>query len=78
MVNPEDVAKLEEQILKVSQSTKTTIPALGPVHDWLRRIFPWYYTWHTRSIAIRVHVLILIVLLVIIAYIFLKATADTI
>lgn len=78
MVNPEDVAKLEEQILKVSQSTKTTIPALGPIHDHLRRVFPWYYTWHTRAIAIRVHVLILIMLLIIIAYIFLRATANTI
>lgn len=76
MVNPDDVKKLEEQIMKISQSTKTTIPAFGPIHDWLRRMFPWYYTWHTKNFAVRLHVLIIILALVLLAYIFLRATAD--
>lgn len=78
MVNPEDVEKLEEQIMKVSQSTRSSIPLLAPLHDWLRRKYDWYYAWHTKKAAVRLHVIILIILLVIAAYYFLRITADTI
>lgn len=77
MINPEDVKKLEEQIKRVSQSTKTVIPFLGPIHDWLRRLFPWYYTWHTKPMAVRLHVIIIILVLIILAYLFLRSTADS-
>jgi hypothetical protein len=77
MVNPEDVERLEKQIIKVSQSTRTTIPAFVKIHDRMRQIFPWYYNWHTQSLAPIIHVLILITILVLIAWWFLRVTADS-
>jgi len=40
-----DVKSLDEQIVRLQKSTRTTIPALLPLHDVMRHKFRWYYNW---------------------------------
>ena len=51
----DEAFKLDMKIIAVEESTKTLIPAMVPVHNYLRMRFKWYYNWHTKPYARKVH-----------------------
>jgi len=69
------IEEIDERIIRIQNSTRTTIPALGAIHDRLRMRWGWYYNWHTRKISDVVHVVALaiyIACLCVGAYLFLR------
>jgi len=50
-----DKVQLDQQILAIQRSTRTTFPFMLPLHDRMRMGFRWYYNWHTKSYASKVH-----------------------
>jgi len=56
----DELRSLDAQIVRLQKSTRTTIPALLPLHDVMRHRFRWYYNWSCFKWSKYVHVLILI------------------
>jgi hypothetical protein len=50
-----DKVQLDQQIVAIQRSTRTTFPFMLPLHDRMRMGFRWYYNWHTKSYASKVH-----------------------
>lgn len=46
---------LDQKIMAVQNSTRTLLPFMIPVHDWLRQRSQTYYKWHMKSYANKVH-----------------------
>lgn len=55
---------IDQQILKVQNSTKTTIGLFCPIHNKLRMKYYWYYKWHLNPWAGKVHAVVLAFLIV--------------
>lgn len=51
----EKMAELEERLAQIQKSTRTTWPALIPLHDKMRMKFRWYYNWHCQPKASIIH-----------------------
>jgi autotransporter-associated beta strand protein len=49
------IPDLDQEILKIQRSTKTTFRPFIPVHDKLRMKYSWYYKWHTNKYASKIH-----------------------
>ena len=47
--------ELDQKIVALEESTKTLVPAMTPVHNYLRMKFKWYYNWHMKPYAHKVH-----------------------
>lgn len=60
------IVALEDRIFRVSRSTKTTIPFLSPLHNWMRAHFGWYYAWHLNQFSSTVHKFFFFVILLVI------------
>ena len=52
---------LDQKIIAVQKSTRTTFPRLSALHNKLRAKFPWYYSWHVKPFANITHQLILLI-----------------
>ncbi|MGI6103244.1 MAG: DUF2341 domain-containing protein [Patescibacteria group bacterium] len=52
---PVDIQSLDEQLAAIQRSTRTTLPALLPAHEWLRANSRLYYRWHAQSYAEPIH-----------------------
>lgn len=68
--NGDEIRSLDEQIVRLQKSTRTTIPAMLPLHDVLRHKFRWYYSWSLFKYSKLVHVLFLIGFLIFLGTIF--------
>ncbi len=55
-----DLQALDTEIVKLQKSTRTTVPAMLPLHDILRQKFRWYYKWSLWPFSKVVHALILL------------------
>ena len=51
----ESTSELDKKILAVQSSTRTLVPFMVPVHDWMRQRSQTYYKWHMKSYANKVH-----------------------
>ncbi|MCL5406976.1 MAG: hypothetical protein M1429_00525 [Patescibacteria group bacterium] len=51
---------LDNQIRKITKSTRATVPVMIPLHDILRHKANWYYKWHLNPYSSRIHFLVLI------------------
>lgn len=60
---PEDIQSLDRELMRLQKSTRTTVPALLPLHDIMRQRYRWYYNWHLWAAAKYFHTLFLIVFL---------------
>ncbi|MBI3495028.1 hypothetical protein HY065_00155 [Candidatus Berkelbacteria bacterium] len=54
----QNLQKLDAQIIKITQSTRTALPLFIPIHDWLRLHLQWYYNWHINQFASTIHQII--------------------
>jgi len=63
---PEDIQSLDRELVRLQKSTRTTVPALLPLHDILRQRYHWYYNWHLMPIAKYVHGTLLVLFLLLI------------
>ena len=70
MGGAQDIQSLDKELVKLQKSTRTTVPALLPLHDILRQRYRWYYNWHLWRPAKYLHGLILAVFLLAIGGIF--------
>mgnify|MGYP005845930881 CR=1 FL=1 len=68
--DPKEISSLDAEIVRLQKSTRTTVPALLPLHDVLRHRFGWYYNWSRFPFAKFFHALFLIVFLFFIGGIF--------
>ena len=55
MEEDERTQSLDAEIAKIQKSTRTSVPAMLPLHDVLRQKYPWYYKWHLNPYASMVH-----------------------
>lgn len=51
----QELKKIDQKILCVQNSTKTTFSFFSPVHNYCRTQYKWYYDWHTKPYATKVH-----------------------
>lgn len=65
-----DIQSLDRELIKLQKSTRTTVPALLPLHDIMRQKYRWYYNWHLWGMAKYFHSLLLIAFLFFISGIF--------
>ncbi len=56
--------KIDEQLLLIQKSTKTTFQRLAPAHDYCRMKWQWYYAWHTKPYANKANTGMLILTLI--------------
>lgn len=61
------ISDLDKQIRAVQASTKTTFAVFISIHNYLRMHLGWYYSWHTKSYANNIHLLIFYFTLVLIS-----------
>ncbi|MFA6423509.1 MAG: Ig-like domain-containing protein [Patescibacteria group bacterium] len=59
-----ELKKIDSEIFAIQRSTKTTFSFFSPVHNYCRTKYEWYYNWHTKPYATKVHVGVLTLLLV--------------
>jgi len=62
--------ELERNIIAIQRSTKVNFPPLAQLHNFFRTKSSWYYSWHLKSYAGFVHVILLLIYLAILASIF--------
>lgn len=70
MIPDEELESLDKEIIRLQKSTRTTVPALLPLHDVLRQRFHWYYQWSSFKYSKWVHTFFLIVFLIFIGTLF--------
>lgn len=58
-----ELKKIDQEILTLQRSTKTTFSFFAPIHNYCRTKYAWYYNWHIKPYATKVHAGILMVLL---------------
>jgi len=63
----EDLLLIDQDIVKIQNSTRTTVPGLIPLHNKLRMKYSWYYKWHLWRHAKSVHIAILFAYIAILA-----------
>ncbi len=63
MGGDQDIQSLDRELVRLQKSTRTTVPALLPLHDILRQKYRWYYNWHLWGASKYFHALFLIVFL---------------
>lgn len=63
MTSDEELGSLDKEIIRLQKSTRTTVPALLPLHDVLRHRFRWYYNWSTFGLSRVFHVVFLLAFL---------------
>lgn len=51
-----DMTLIDEQISAIQKSTKVNILFLSPIHEYFRGRFRWYYNWHIKSFATKIHI----------------------
>ena len=54
------VVSLDAKIMALQNSTKTTIPGMGRLHNFFRMKMRWYYNWHINPISNKVHWVLLV------------------
>lgn len=59
VIIPEKLTELEKKIIAIQRSTRTTLPFLIPLHDKCRLHSRWYYNWHQKPNASKIHLGIL-------------------
>ena len=52
-------SEIDERIIELQKSTRTLVPAMIPVHNWLRMKIRWYYKWHLKPYSKGVHWVVL-------------------
>ena len=68
------INELDEKIVLVQNSTRTLIPQLSPLHNYLRQKSPWYYKWHLKPFAKFVHWFALLLYLTALPFLILHIT----
>jgi hypothetical protein len=53
--NAQNINELDQKIMAVQNSTRTLLPFMIPVHDWLRQRSQLYNKWHLKIYANKVH-----------------------
>lgn len=48
--------KIDEKIIAIHRSTRTTVPQLIALHDYCRMNWSWYYRWHLNPYASKFHI----------------------
>ena len=81
MKNPTNTSDLDLKMQRIQKSTRTSVKSLIPLHDRMRMRYSWYYRWHLKPSANKIHwitaityallAIILIIFLVIIPIFFL-------
>jgi fibronectin-binding autotransporter adhesin len=51
----QSVDELEKKIMNLQRSTRTMLPFFTRIHNWLRMHSQWYYNWHLKSNASKIH-----------------------
>ena len=51
----EELKNIDSQILAVQKSTKTSFSFFTPVHNYCRTQYDWYYNWHIKPYATKIH-----------------------
>ena len=54
------LANIDDEIIAIQRSTKTDLPFMQPLHNYLRMHWRWYYNWHMSHYYSRVNWLILL------------------
>lgn len=67
-----ELKKIDQEIFAIQKSTKTTFSFFVPVHNYYRTKYQWYYNWHIKPYASKVHMGILTLVL------FLSLVAGTV
>lgn len=57
--NLNNPAAIEQELIRIQQSTRTSFPLFIRMHDWLRMHSRFYYRWHTFKYIRLVHILVL-------------------
>ncbi len=66
-ISQEGIKKIEDldrKITSIQNSTRTTILIFAHLHNYFRMKYKWYYSWHLKSQANFVHIVILIIYLI--------------
>ncbi|MFA4996238.1 MAG: fibronectin type III domain-containing protein [Patescibacteria group bacterium] len=58
-----ELQKIDQELLAIQKSTRTTFSFFAPVHNYCRVRYSWYYNWHTKPYATKVHAGALLVIL---------------
>lgn len=56
----EKIHKVDKDIVRIQQSTRTSIPIFIPLHAVLRMKWRWYYLWHLNQFADTLHYVVLV------------------
>jgi len=51
----EKLREIDEKLIAIQNSTRTTIPQFGAIHNYLRMRVKWYYNWHLNPHASKIH-----------------------
>ena len=51
--------EIDQQILRIEKSTRTSIKQLNMLHNYLRQKYSWYYKWHLFKYSSQVHYAVL-------------------
>lgn len=60
--------KIDQEIIEIQRSTKTLVPQMSVAHNFLRMKYRWYYDWHKRGYANKLHWMALSVIFILIAF----------
>ena len=60
------LALLDFKIRSIADSTRTSVPAMSKLHNWIRTKLSWYYDWHVNPWSKVVHQFILLILIILI------------
>lgn len=55
---------IDEQIVAIQRSARTTIPQMAPLHNYLRIKYKWYHKWHMWKYASMVHWIVLALIII--------------
>src|SRR3989344_5845160 len=56
--------ELDQKIIAVQKSTRTSFPFMLPIHDRLRIKYKWYYNWHVNPCCQSAHTVFLIIFII--------------
>ena len=60
-----EIEEIDNKIVLIQDSTKTLIPQFAPLHHFFRQKSKWYYNWHLKPNASKIHWSALVVYVVI-------------
>jgi|GEM_PF-6232117 len=66
------LANIDNEIIAIQRSTKTELPFMQPLHNYMRMHYRWYYNWHLSRYSSNINWIIFLAAVFVLLFYILK------